>query len=439
MEKYDSYKDSGIRWVGNVPSFWERFRIKYAFSNSNAGVWGDDEKGDSNDIVCFRVADFDYSHGCLRFDNLTFRNIEKKQLQNRELHKGDLLIEKSGGGDATPVGRVVRFNYDERATCSNFVYFVSMREEFDNNFFYYYFNAMYANKENMLYFNQTTGIQNLKVGEYIGQSIFLPSLSEQQSIATYLDKKCAEIDKVVATQQRRIELLQELKKSTITTAVTSGLNPNVKMKDSGVEWIGKVPEHWDVSPLKRYSRIKTGTTPSTKNASYYDSEDINWFTPSDFSDYELKTSHKKLSNIAKKEGACKMFPQKTVYMIGIGATIGKISTCDIEATANQQINAIIVNGNTYYKFLAYCLISQKEEIILSANTVTLPIINQEITGSLLITVPPISEQQEIAKFLDKKCCEFDYGISKVQQQIDLLQEYKQSLISEVVTGKIKVC
>ena len=146
MEKYDSYKDSGIRWVGNVPSFWERFRIKYAFSNSNAGVWGDDEKGDSNDIVCFRVADFDYSHGCLRFDNLTFRNIEKKQLQNRELHKGDLLIEKSGGGDATPVGRVVRFNYDERATCSNFVYFVSMREEFDNNFFYYYFNAMYDNQ-----------------------------------------------------------------------------------------------------------------------------------------------------------------------------------------------------------------------------------------------------------------------------------------------------
>lgn len=161
MQTYDKYKDSGVEWAGDIPFSWNRFRIKFALSNSNAGVWGDDEKGDENDIACFRVADFDYIHGCLRFDKLTYRNIEKKQLENRELHRGDLLIEKSGGGDATPVGRVVRFNFEDRATCSNFVNFVSMRDNYDSNFFYYYFNAIYSNKENMLYFNQTTGIQNL--------------------------------------------------------------------------------------------------------------------------------------------------------------------------------------------------------------------------------------------------------------------------------------
>lgn len=439
MKKYDSYIDSGIKWAGDIPFSWNRFRIKFALSNSNAGVWGDDEKGDENDIACFRVADFDYIHGCLRFDKLTYRNIEKKQLENRELHRGDLLIEKSGGGDATPVGRVVRFNFEDRATCSNFVNFVSMRDNYDSNFFYYYFNAMYSNKENMLYFNQTTGIQNLKIGEYLGQLIYLPSYQEQQSISSYLDKKCAEIDKVIATQQRRIELLQELKQSTITNAVTRGLNPNVKMKDSGVEWIGEVQEHWDVTPLKRYSIIKTGTTPSTKNDSYYESEDVNWFTPSDFSNYLLEESNRKLSSIAKNEGACKIFPPKTIYMIGIGGTIGKIATCESEASANQQINAIIVNNQAYYKFIGYCLISQKEEIILSANTVTLPIINQDITGSLFITVPPLSEQQSISSYIDKKCSEFDSTIAKAQRQIGLLQEYKQSLITEVVTGKRKVC
>lgn len=314
-----------------------------------------------------------------------------------------------------------------------------MRDNYDSNFFYYYFNAMYSNKENMLYFNQTTGIQNLKIGEYLGQLIYLPSYQEQQSISSYLDKKCAEIDKVIATQQRRIELLQELKQSTITNAVTRGLNPNVKMKDSGVEWIGEVPEHWDVTPLKRYSIIKTGTTPSTKNDSYYESEDVNWFTPSDFSNYLLEESNRKLSSIAKNEGACKIFPPKTIYMIGIGGTIGKIATCESEASANQQINAIIVNNQAYYKFIGYCLISQKEEIILSANTVTLPIINQDITGSLFITVPPLSEQQSISSYIDKKCSEFDSTIAKAQRQIGLLQEYKQSLITEVVTGKRKVC
>ena len=439
MKQYDSYKDSEAKWVGKIPSSWKRTRIKYLLSRSSAGVWGDDEKGDANDIVCFRVADFDYEHGCLSFDKLTYRNIDSKQLEGRTLSLGDLLIEKSGGGEATPVGRVVRYNYDDLATCSNFVHSVSVNNNSKSDYLYYYFFAMYANKENLLYFNQTTGIQNLKVGEYLSQTIYLPSLAEQQYIATYLDKKCAEIDKAIATQQKRIELLQELRQNTITHTVTRGINPDAPLKDSGVEWIGMVPEHWEVMMLKRCATIKTGCTPPTKEEKYYEADDIDWFTPGDIGDDCIEEAEKKISESARKEGVCRMFPPNSVYFVGIGATIGKVSYCDIEASANQQINAIIPNNRANYKYITYCLKSQKDEIFLTANTVTLPIINQERTGSLRIPVPPLKEQQAIVTHIESETAKLDKQVAKANRQIELLQELKQSIITELVTGKRKVC
>ena len=290
----------------------------------------------------------------------------------------------------------------------------------------------------MLFFNQTTGIQNLKVGEYLSQAIFCPSYNEQKMIASYLDKKCGEIEKAIATQEKRVELLKELRQNIITQAVTRGINPDAHLKDSGVEWIGEVPEYWEVMMLKRCAKIKTGCTPPTKEDKYYESEDIDWFTPSDIGEDYVLEAEKKISDTARKEGVCRMFPANIVYFVGIGATIGKVSYCEIEASSNQQINAIIPNKRAYYKYVSYCLKSQKDEIYLTANTVTLPIINQERTGSLMIPVPPLSEQQEIVSYIESQTARLDKSIEKAEHQIELLQELKQSIITEVVTGKRKV-
>lgn len=213
-------KPSGIKWVGDVPDHWRRARIKFMLSHSSAGVWGDDAKGNKDDIACFRVADFNYSLGTVRYDKLTYRNISPKELQGRLLKNNDLLVEKSGGGDATPVGRVVRFRFDERATCSNFMHFLSVNENNSYNFLFYYFFALYSNRENLLYFNQTTGLQNLKMSEYLGQPLFIPPLVEQLAIADYLDAEIAKIDAQIAKVNKEIELLQEYKQSIITEVVT---------------------------------------------------------------------------------------------------------------------------------------------------------------------------------------------------------------------------
>lgn len=427
MKQYDSYKDSGVEWIGEVPSHWEVMPLKFTGTFGNGLTYSPKDVVD-NGILVLRSSNIQNSS--LSFeDNVYVSNVSKALL----VQKGEVII-CSRNGSAALVGKSAFIDKDINATFGAFM--MRYIPKINKKYGFYLFQTAIGRYKG--YFATTTINQLTKstIGE---MKVPLANTEEQNAMVTYLDKKCSEIDKVISAQQKRIALLQELKQSVITHAVTKGLNPNVEMKDSGVEWIGEVPKHWEVAPIKRYVNIFTGNTPSTQEERYYNSEDINWFTPGDFYKDSLNESNKKISEISRKENACRIFPPKSVYMIGIGGTIGKIATCKEEASANQQINIIVPNTNTDYKYLAYCMRCQKEEIILSANVVTLPIINQDKTGYLSMPHPQKGEQNSIADYLDKKCTSIDSSISKAQHQVELLQEYKQSLITEVVTGKRKVC
>lgn len=438
--KYEEYKDSGISWIGQVPTQWKRSRLKFLFSHSNAGVWGEEEKGDENDIACFRVADFDYQKGYLGFDKLTMRNITAKELEGRLLSQGSLLIEKSGGGDATPVGRVVRFNYEDKATCSNFVHFVTVDESHNSDFLYYYFYAMYANKENLLYFNQTTGIQNLKVGEYLGQSIFIPTYEEQQAIASYLDKKCGKINDAIDVQKKKIDLLNELKQTIITNAVTKGLNPNAPMKDSGVEWIGEVPTHWEVMKTSlAFLGIGSGTTPSTSRKEYYTEEDgLYWLQTGDLNDGEITDTSKKITSLAADECNLKFYPTDSVVIAMYGATIGKVGLLKISTSTNQACCVLPKSKRCIPAFAFYLFIGAKKQLLIDAMGGGQPNISQDIIKKLKVSIPPISEQRIIVDHIAVEVSKIDAQISKANRRIELLNELKQSIITEAVTGKIKV-
>ena len=401
MKRYDSYKDSGVKWIGEIPSHWKEYRLKYLLSRSAAGVWGDDEKEDENDIVCFRIADFDYGHGFLKFDNITYRNIQKGQLEGRLLSMGDLLIEKSGGGDTSPVGRVVRFNYDGIATCSNFIHSISVKETSSSNFLYYFFYSLYANKENLLYFNQTTGIQNLKVGEYLSQSIFLPELGEQKAIAEWLDVKCGEIDKLIATQQRRIELLQELRQS----GSFADLKVNVTYLDEP-----------DYAMLVRTADL------SQKN------KDVAKV-------YVSKQSYDFLSNSNLFGGE--------IILPNIGASIGDVYMVPIDLYDKMTLapNSIMVKTKWcdlfyFYYFKSVC---GRKSLELIGQAAAQGKFNKTELRQLRLPLPPLSEQREIVAYIEKETTKVDHALQQAERQIELLQELRQSVITEVVTGKRKVC
>lgn len=439
MDKYKEYKDVEMGWLGRIPAHWTTVPLKYSIGKSPFsfvdGDWIESKVIESEGIrylTTGNVGVINYKEqGCGFISDKTFR-----ELNCTEVFPGDVLISRLN----FPIGRsciVPDLGYRIVVAVDN-VIFRPDETKYNKKFLVYQMNC-YPYSENANFIARGSTMQRITRTQLGALKLCIPPLEEQNAMVTYLDKKCSEIDKVISAQQKRIALLQELKQSVITHAVTKGLNPNVEMKDSGVEWIGEVPKHWEVAPIKRYVNIFTGNTPSTQEERYYNSEDINWFTPGDFYKDSLNESNKKISEISRKENACRIFPPKSVYMIGIGGTIGKIATCEEEASANQQINIIVPNTNTDYKYLAYCMRCQKEEIILSANVVTLPIINQDKTGYLSMPHPQKGEQNSIADYLDKKCTSIDSSISKAQHQVELLQEYKQSLITEVVTGKRKVC
>ncbi|MCP5534876.1 MAG: restriction endonuclease subunit S [Akkermansiaceae bacterium] len=268
----------------------------------------------------------------------------------------------------------------------------------------------------------------------------LPPLPEQKRIATYLDARCAAIDRAVETKKKQLDTLDALRKSIIQRAVTQGLNPKVKMKESGVDWLGRVPKHWLCESLKRAtSRIQTGSTPPTSQPVYYEEGTIEWFAPECFSQtIKLRTPKKLINQQAFEDKKVRIFAPETVLFVGIGATIGKVAVLEKEGSSNQQIVGISCDHRMIGRFLAYQLKNYETIIPKLAQYTTLPILNQTKVGYLPVLRPPISEQQEICEFLDNKELELANVEKILNDQISTLTAYRKSLIHECVTGKRRI-
>ena len=422
MERYSEYKDSGVKWLGEIPSHWDPSRNKAIFRETKAVV-GKNSK------------------------NFTLLSLTKKGVIVRNLDEGGKFPAEFDTYKIVEPGDFIFcfFDVDETPRAIGLstnkgmitgAYTVLNQNTANSRYLYYYYLSIDDAKAlKPLY----SGLRKtVPLVSFMSMPIFLPPRAEQDAIVRYLDAATSKIDKAIAMQQKMIDLLNERKQIIIQNAVTKGLNENVEMKDSGVEWIGMIPKKWEILKLKRCASIKTGTTPPTNERKYFDGGRISWFTPGDLNDLHLGFASKTITQKAIDDNVGRLFPAKTIYFVGIGATVAKVSACDFAASSNQQINAIICNESLDYRFATYVLKSEQEIIRNMANYVTLPIINQSDTGLIDMIVPPKSEQQAIVAYLDKEMQRFDSAISNCQRQITLLQERKQIIINEVVTGKVKV-
>lgn len=220
------FKNSGIAWIGEIPKHWTVIKIKYCLKENFSGCWGVDlenEQISQNSRLCIRVADFDFERQKVKSSAYTFRNYTKAQISSTKLQDGDLIVEKSGGGEKTPVGRNVIFEQnlfgDKEVLFANFCQCFRPKD-INNSFFKHLMKAFYQNNNMFLFFNQTTGIQNLSIPNVLNAFLPYPSLDEQKEIAEFLDKKCEKIDNLSANYKEQIKTLKEYKKALIYECVT---------------------------------------------------------------------------------------------------------------------------------------------------------------------------------------------------------------------------
>lgn len=440
MRRYEAYKNSGVAWLGEIPAGWEMRRLKNCIVSRNAGAWGTDEQNNENDIICLRVADFDYENFIFRdCENFTIRNYDAEVIKKLLLSKDDILIEKSGGGEKTPVGRAVIFDKNYRAVFANFMERIRTQRDISPKYFLYAWSVLYGSRYITRYIKQTTGIQNLDVTSlFIHENFPLPPLPEQNTIAKFLDDKVSQIEKLISIRQRQIIDLSDLKKAIINKAVTKGLKSGAKMKDSGFLWLGEIPAGWEVAPIKRLFTLQTGATPDTSKPEFWDGS-ILWVTPSDFQTEQKYISGGKKTITQAGYNSCgtKLAPKGSV-IFSKRAPIGKVAITSEELCTNQGCISCINRGYVSAEYFYYLLSSLPDVFNALGNGATFKEISASDFGNFRVLVPPADEQNEIAAYLDKKCSQINRAITNTQQQISELGELKARLISDAVTGKIDV-
>lgn len=266
----------------------------------------------------------------------------------------------------------------------------------------------------------------------------MPSIENQQRMDTYLDTKLSEIGHQVSLLTSKRDAYLRLKKSIINHAVTRGLNPNVKMKDSGIEWIGEVPEHWEVKRMKELSAIGSGTTPKSGEDKYYENGIHPWLNTSDVQDCVINEAKFSITDKALNDySVLKYYPIGTILiaMYG-GGTIGNVALMNISATINQACCAIVSNEKLLLPKYLFCYLKcHKKKIISLGFGGTQVNLSQAIIAQLPVVLPPLPEQRTIATYLDDKCAKIDTIVSNLDKQISRYADLKRSLIDEVITGK----
>ena len=427
-KKYDKYKDSGIEWIGEIPEHWEVSKIKYISEFLNGYAFNSDNYTKIG-IPIIRIGDIS--------DEINFENTKKvpmdylKLLYKYIINYNDVLLALTGA----TIGKACLYTYDKKALLNQRVA-ILRGCSIHQKFLYFFIISDMVGKQIELFCNGGAQ-ENIGKPEIGNIKIPYPPLHEQKAIANFLDKKTSEIDNLIKDKEKLIKLLNEKRQAIITEATTKGLNKNVKFKDSGIEWIGEIPEHWEVKKIRHMTRVKRGASPRPiDDPKYFDEEgEYGWVRISDVtkSKMYLETTEQKLSELGSN---CSVKLNPNELFVSICATVGK--------PCISKIKCCIHDGFVYFpdyrgdiKYMYYIFESGRPYLGLGKIGTQLNL-NTDTIGNIYIPYPNLDEQKAIANFLDKKTSEIDDLIKDLKKSIELLKEYKKSLIYEATTGKIKI-
>ncbi len=436
MKKYDKYKDSGIEWIGEIPTQWDSTKLKFLGESIIGIIYSPDNVvNEGEGILVLRSSNI--QDGKLAFEDCVY---VKKEVQEKHLVKrGDILL-CARNGSAHLVGKSAFI--EKKNVGATFGAFMSIVRSNLDKYLFYFFNSQVFKAQTGLF--STSTINQLTSDTLNNLFISFPRDKQEQTIITnYLDRKTTEIDALIADKKRLLELYEEEKTAIINQAVTKGINPSVKMKDSGIEWLGDIPEHWEVKRLK-YVVIEKLKYGANESADEENRENPRYIRISDFgNDGKLKADTFK-SLLPEKANEYLLF-EGDILFARSGATVGKTFQFKdfngIACFAGYLIKAspnpnIITSDYLYYFTKTGAYENWKSSIF---NQATIQNIGADKYAFLEISTPEnIQEQISIVNHIETECTRIEAKKTRTQKLIELLTEYRTALISEVVTGKVKV-
>jgi len=411
FKRYERYKDSGVEWIGEIPEHWGVIKLKYVTKLAYGDSLPTENREEEGEVDVFG------SNGKVGTHNVA-NTLSPVIIVGRKGSYGKVTYsdKKCFAIDTT-------YYIDNRCTKSNikWLYYSLMVLELDKN-------------------SQDTGVPGLSREYAYNKYVPVPTVNEQVAIANFLDQKTAEIDGLIADKEKLIELLQEKRQAIITEAVTKGLNPNVKMKDSGIEWIGEIPEEWELIKIKFVGTIYSGNGFK---------EELQGKTEGDYPFFKVSdingngklaiSSNNYVDEDDVVNNGWNIIPKNSILFPKIGEALKKnhrkINACSCLIDNNIaaiKTNERIIDFNYFYYY--FCCVNAEWFV----NPGAVPSINNAYLKNFMVLLPSKNEQTAIANFLDQKTAEIDDLIFDIYTQIQKLKEYRQSLISEAVTGKIDV-
>lgn len=435
MKRYSEYKDSGVKWIGEIPRHWECRKLKtLLLSPLQYGANASGVPYSEHLPRYIRITDITLEGKLKHSDKLSLSNEDAAKYI---LKDKDILFARSGAS----VGKT--FLYKKEYGLSAFAgYLIKAelgKELIPELLFYFTQSDIYESWKNGIFIQST--IQNIGADKYSQLQIALPPLPEQEAIVTYLDTKVAKIDEYISIAEKKIAALEELKQTIIAEAVTRGIHKDVPMKDSGVKWIGMIPEHWKIMRLRFVCEFRNGYTPSKANPKFWENGTIPWFRMEDIRDSGrfLNEAKQYISKEAVKGDG--LFEAGS-FILATTATIGEHAMLIADSLANQQFTNLKIRKSLISKlsrnFFFYYLFVIDEYCKSTTRKATFPSVDMTDLKNIGVSIPPIEEQQEIVTYLDSKVANINQLCQAERSQIEKLKEYKQRLISDVVTGKVKV-
>ncbi len=434
---YPEYKDSGVEWVDVLPKDWSTVYLKMLIDVRD-GTHETPQYIDKTEDSYPLVTSKDVSNGRIDLSDCKYISKEDYEsiIKRSAVAKNDILMPMIG-----TVGSPLLVKNHVDIAIKNLALFRTSDSDSKvlPRFLLYFLSSDECNLQFTL--EGRGGVQNfVSLGTLRNLGVPLISKTVQEKVANFLDYETAKIDTLIEKQQRLIELLTEKRQAVISHTVTKGLDPDVPMKDSGVEWLGEVPAHWKVGRTGYYGNVLNGSTPSKANESYWHPKEIAWLSSGAVNQYHIIEASDFISRKALKECSVSLLPKGTLVMgmIGQGKTRGMSAVTKIEATINQNLAAVIpsveLNSNYGHLFFqaAYKILREDAR---GGNQAAL---NCDIIKDFKIAIPPIDEQISIFKTVESVLNSYDSLIEKCEKAIQLMQERRTALISAAVTGKIDV-